>query len=109
MKKETVKAAVTYTPIAQPAPIVSVLAVNKNFLEQLYPSRGECALSKCNMLSDSEYAVGYLVNGAGVLIRDADNNRLRLAWPYCYALGQGVTDVTKHQALFDTLPQLFVD
>ena len=92
-------------------PLVTVTVINYKLLAQIYYTRGELD-STPDKLNVHEVAIGCLVNGAGVVIHNTKSNHVRIAWPYRFALGQGLgtnaSDGT-HRTLFASMPQLFTE
>ena len=92
-------------------PLVTVRVINYKLLAQVYHTRGELD-STPDRLNENEIAVGCLVNGAGIVIHDTKTNRVRLAWNYRFAIGQGLSTNANdgsHRALFESLPQIFIE
>lgn len=92
-------------------PLITVKVISTRLLEQLYPSRGDLDM-KADNLADNEEAVGALLGGGGVVIRNKETGRLRMMWPYRYCVGLGLggsqADIqTTHRAAIAKLPQLF--
>lgn len=88
--------------------LVTVQVLTEALARQLYSSRND--MMQAYKMDENEEAVGYMVSGAGVLIRNKVNNRLCMVWPYSYCLGQGMNPKnhqTEQRQILDKLPQLF--